>query len=218
MNDGRIEGKQVFSSALIATLSRPSVDVPFSWNLPPGLFESAKYGHGFFIQEHRGVHVLHHGGIISGFGAFVVIAPEHRFAIIIFTNRTGAILSKSLEKALELSLPLKPRLQLPPKRAMPITAAEMKSVAGTYVNGALRIELIVRDGKLFRKEFYPTTLEEGPGRDFEAAVTKVGTNRFAFTPPGETASAEFVLIPGASGRPEYLHTFLVAARRIEDRP
>jgi len=218
MSGGRIGGKQVLSSSLIATLSTPYVDVPFTWDVPPGFFENAQYGHGFFIQEHRGVHLLHHGGTINGFGAFVAIVPEHRFAIMIFANRTGAILSKSLEKALELSLPLKPRPQVAPKKAKPMTLAEMESYTGTYVNGALKIELIVRDGKLLRKEFYPTTVEEGPGRDFEAPVTKVGTNRFAFTLPGETTSAEFILVPGPGGRPEYLHSFMIAARRANARP
>jgi CubicO group peptidase (beta-lactamase class C family) len=217
MNDGRIDGKQVLSPSVIATLSTAYVDVPFSWDVPPGFFEGAKYGHGFFIQEHRGVHLLHHGGTINGFGAFVVVVPEHQFAVIIFANRTGAILSKSLEKALELSLPLKPKLKEPRKQVMPMTLAEMENYTGTYVNGALKIELLVRDGKLFRRESYPTTIEGGPGRDFEATVTKVGTNRFAFTPPGETAPAEFVLVPGPSGRPEYLHSFMEAARRIEAR-
>ncbi|MCA1592762.1 MAG: beta-lactamase family protein [Acidobacteria bacterium] len=218
MNGGRIARKQVLSPSLIATLSTPYVDVPFSWDVPPGFFEGARYGHGFFIQEHRGVHLLHHGGTINGFGAFVVIVPEHRFAVIIFANRTGAILGKSLEKALELSLPLKPRPQAPLKQAVPMTLAEMENYAGTYVNGALKIELFVRDGKLFRKESYPTTVEAGPGRDFEAPVTKVGTNRFAFTPPGEITAAEFILVPGSGGRPEYLHSFMDAARRVEARP
>ena len=217
MNGGRIDGKQVLSPSVIATLSTAYVDVPFSWDVPPGFFEGARYGHGFFIQEHRGVHLLHHGGTINGFGAFVVIVPEHRLAVIIFANRTGAILNKSLERALELSLPLKPNLPEPLKQVMPMTLAEMENYVGTYVNGALKIELLVRDGKLFRKEFYPTTIEGGPGRDFEAPVTKVGTNRFAFTPPEETAPAEFVLVPGPSGRPEYLHSFMEAARRIEAR-
>ena len=98
-----------------------------------------------------------------------------------------------------------------------MTLAEMENYVGTYVNGALKIDLLVRDGKLFRKEYYPTTIEGGPGRDFEAPVTKVGTNRFAFTPPEETAPAEFVLVPGPGGRPKYLHSFMEAARRIEAR-
>jgi CubicO group peptidase (beta-lactamase class C family) len=217
MNGGRIAGKQVLSSSVIDTLSSPYINVPFSWDVPPGFFEGAKYGHGFFIQEHRGIHLLHHGGTINGFGAFVVMAPEHKFAIIMFANRTGAILSKSLEKALELSLPLGPRSRRPPTPAVPMTLAEMERYAGTFVNGALRIELFVSNGKLFRKEAYPATVENAPGRSFVAPVTKIGTNRFAFTPPGQAAPAEFVLVPGRDGRPEYLHSFMNAARRIEAR-
>lgn len=64
-----------------------------------GIGIEPRYGHGFFIQEHRGVSLLHRGGTITGFGAFVVVVPEYRFAVIIFANRTGAILRKSLEKA-----------------------------------------------------------------------------------------------------------------------
>jgi len=218
MNGGRLDGKQVLSPSLIATLSRPYASVPFSWDVPPGLFEGAKYGHGLFIQDYRGVHLLHHGGIIIGFGAFVIMVPEQRFAVIALANRTGSILGKSLEKAMELSLPLKPRPPAPPRQALPMTAAELASDAGVYVNDLLKIELIVRDGKLYRKETYPTTVEQGPGHDYEVPVTKVGANRFVFTPPGETTPAEFVLVPGAGGRPEYLHSFMDAARRVEARP
>lgn len=214
MNGGRVEGRQVLSPSVIATLSTPYVEVPFSWDIPPGLYEGARYGHGLFTLEYRGVRLLHHGGVINGFGAFVLMAPEHRFAVIILANRTGSILGRSLEKALELSLPLNPKSQVPPRKVVPMTPAEMETYAGTYVNGLLKIELFVRDGKLARRDFYPPTVEEGPGRAFEVPVEKVGTNRFAFTPPGDTAPAEFVLLPGQGGRPEYLHSFMWAARRV----
>lgn len=214
MNQGRLDGKQVLSPSVIATLSTPYVDVPLSWDIPAGFYEGAKYGHGFFIQEHRGVRLLHHGGIINGFGAFVVMVPEHRLAVIILANRTGSILGKSLERALELSLPLKPKPQVPPRQAVQMTPAEMEGYAGTYVNGLLKVELFVRGGRLFRRDYYPPTAEEGPGRAFEVPVAKVGMNRFAFTPPGETSPAVFVLVPGPGGRPEFLHSFMGAARRV----
>jgi CubicO group peptidase (beta-lactamase class C family) len=215
MNGGRIDGKQVISPGVIATLSKPYIDVPFSWNLPPGLFEGARYGHGFFIQEYRGEHILHHGGTIDGFGSYIVIAPQQRFAVIIFANRTGSILSKSLQKAMELSLPLKPNEQRLPKQSIAMTLPEMQSYAGIYRNGLLQIELFVKNGKLFRKEFYPDTVESGPGHTFVSGVKKVARNRFEFTPPGENTPAQFVVIPGADGRPEYLHSFMEAAKRID---
>ncbi len=215
MNGGRLGGRQVLTPSVIATLSTPYVEVPFSWDDPPGFYEGAKYGHGFFILEHRGVRLLHHGGAINGFGAFVLLAPEHRLAIIVLANRSGSILGKTVEKALELSLPLKPKPLPPGRRTAAMTAAEMETYVGTYVNGLLRVELFVRGGKLFRKDFYPPTAEEGPGRAFEVPVEKVGANRFALTPPGAAAPSEFVIVPGPGGRPEYLHSLMGAARRIE---
>ena len=215
MEGGRIDGRQALSPSVVATLSTPYVEVPFSWDIPAGLYEGAKYGHGFFALEYRGVRLLHHGGVINGFGAFVLMAPEHRLAVVVLANRTGSILGKTVEKALELSLPLRSRPQVPPRRAMPMTRAEMETYAGTYANGLLRVELFVRDGRLFRKDFYPPTAEEGPGRSFEAPVEKVGEGRFAFTPPGEATAAEFVLVPGGGGRPEFLHSFMWAAGRVQ---
>ena len=56
----------------------------------------------------------------------------------------------------------------------------MEEIAGTYHNGLLRIDLFVRDGQLIRKETYPTTVEEGPGREIETTVRKIGRDRFVF--------------------------------------
>ncbi|HZI17360.1 MAG TPA: serine hydrolase domain-containing protein [Pyrinomonadaceae bacterium] len=218
MNGGRIDGRKVLSPSVISALSTPYVGVPHSWDIPAGFFDGAQYGHGLFLHEYRGVRVLHHGGIINGFGAFVLMAPEQRFAVILLANRTGSILGKSLEKAIELSLPLKPRPRPSPRTAASMTQPEMESYAGTYVNGLLKIELSVRGGRLYRKDYYPPTAEEGPGRVFEAPVEKVGTNRLAFTPPGEATPSEFIVVPGTDGRPEYLHSFMGAARKVrEDR-
>ena len=98
MNAGKIDGRQVLTSTLLETLSKPQVEVPFDWDLPKGFFEGAKYGHGFFIQKHRGLHILYHGGIINGFGAFMVLVPEKRFAVIVMGNKSGAVLARQRRK------------------------------------------------------------------------------------------------------------------------
>lgn len=220
MNGGRIEGKQVLPPGLLATLSKPWVEVPFDWNTPKGFLEGALYGHGFFLQEHRGLHILHHGGTIPGFGAFVVLVPDKRFAVILLANKTGTILGRTAETAMELFLPLQPKPPVPAAAAMTMTKAEMEELAGTYRNGLLRIELFVRDDQLMRKETYPTTVEEGPGRELETPVTKIGPDRFLFTPPGEdpragyAGASQFTIVRNAAGKPAYVHGSLEAAARV----
>jgi CubicO group peptidase (beta-lactamase class C family) len=125
MDGGRIDGRQVIPPSAVSTLSTPYVEVPFSWDIPPGFYEGAKYRHGLFITEYRGVRVLHHGGVINGFGAFVLMAPEHRVAVILLADRTGSILGKSLEKAMKLSLPLRPKPTARRRRVVPMIPAEM---------------------------------------------------------------------------------------------
>jgi hypothetical protein len=96
----------------------------------------------------------------------------------------------------------------------------MEEIAGTYHNGLLRIDLFVRDGQLIRKETYPTTVEEGPGREIETPVTKIGRDRFVFMPPGDDSrtgyagAAEFTVVRDAAGKPEYLHGSLEAAAKV----
>jgi CubicO group peptidase (beta-lactamase class C family) len=215
MNGGKIDSKQVLAPTLLERLSKPWVEVPFDWDLPKGFLEGAKYGHGFFIQEHRGLHILHHGGTINGFGAFMVLVPEKRFAVIVMANKTGTVLGKATEKAMELLLPLQPRPPVSREQKMPMTQPEMEEVTGTYRNGNLRIDLFVRDGKLIRKEFYKTSVEEGPGHEFEVPVAKIGRDRFLFTPPGsEGENIQFTVIRGADGKPEFLHGNLEAAAKV----
>lgn len=221
MNGGKIDGRQVLAPTLLETLSKPWVEVPFDWDIPKGFLEGAKYGHGFFLQEHRGLPTVFHGGTINGFGAFMLLVPEKRFAVIVMANKTGTALGKTTEKAMELFLPLQPKAPVSPRQKMPLTQPEMEEVAGTYRNGLLRVDLFIRDRQLIRKEFYPTTVEEGPGREIETPVTKIGRDRFAFTPPGDDARAgyagavEFTVIRGADGKPEYLHGSLEAATKVK---
>ena len=211
MNGGRIDGKQVLSPSAIATLSKPYVDVPSPWPLSGGLYLGEKYGYGLFIQEHRGVHVIQHGGIIPGFGALLVMVPEHRFAVVVLANKTASILGRTAERAMELMLPLTPSPATPRKESIPMTPAEVAGYTGTYVNGPLKQELSVRNGTLVFSQTDAT-----PGhRDFEATVTKTGENRFAYSRSGGTGVTNFILIPGQDGKIEYLHSMLNAARRVD---
>ena len=83
-------------------------------------------------------------------------------------------------------------------------AAEVTKYAGSYVNPPARVDLILRDGRLyFRRD----------GQEAEA--TKVGDLRFAVTPaaPGATPQT-FTLVPGPDGAIGFLHMGSRALKRV----
>ena len=190
MNSGKIDGRQVLSPAVIAKLSAPRVAIPSQ--------PEAKYGYGLMMSNYRGVRVVEHGGSRSGYGSVIKMAPEYRFAVIVLGNRTGVALNKTVEKAMELMLPLKPREADKPKQELPMSASEMANYVGKYGQRDVSFEILLRDEKLFLKQ----------GQN-EQPITKVGETRFSAVSLGE-----FALVPGTDGKAEYFHFGLRAAKRI----
>ncbi|MCI0392794.1 MAG: beta-lactamase family protein [Acidobacteria bacterium] len=182
MNGGRIEGREILTPAVIAKLSTPYIEIPGT---------SRSYGYGLIINEYRGVRLLRHGGGRLGYGSLIVMAPKHRFAVIILTNRNSAVFNQSAEKALELMLPLTPKPGL--AATVAIKAAEMANYVGVYSDPPGRAEILIRDGQLFLKE-YGLTLP----------VNKTVDNRFLIAPPLSSRAEVIELVPGSDGRTEYL--------------
>lgn len=199
MNAGKIEGKQILIPSVITKLSTPSADLqsPFG-------FGNGKYGYGLFIHDYRGAHVIWHAGLIPGFGALFQMVPAQRFAIIILANRSAALLSKTAEKAMELILPLEKKTESSSLHAVAITKAEIVNYLGTYVNTPERAEILAKEGKLFLRR------EEG-----QFPITKIGNYRFSVEKQSESAE-EFVLVPAANGKIEYLHIGRHALIKLQD--
>lgn len=196
MNGGKIDGKPALPSAVIAKLSNGYIDIPGS--------EERKYGYGLNIGTTRGVRLLEHGGSRAGYGSTIRMAPDHRFAVIIVANRTGAGLPKTATKAIELLLPLQPNVSPPPKPSISMTSAEMKNYVGRFSQTPEGgVELLLKDGKLFFKD----------GRT-ELAVAKVGDGVLSITPAGSSQPQEIRCLLGQNGRAEYLYRGSRALKRI----
>ena len=101
MDSGRIDRKQVLTPEVITELSTPYADLHSRFG-----FENGRYGYGVFLHDHRGVQVVWHPGLLPGFGALLQMVPAHHFAVIVLANRSGSLLNKTAEKAMELMLPL----------------------------------------------------------------------------------------------------------------
>jgi CubicO group peptidase (beta-lactamase class C family) len=191
MNGGRGDGKQALSPSLISQLEAPHVAIPGE--------QGSHYGYGLMIFPYRGVRVVGHGGFSRGYGSMIQMVPEHRFAVIVLTNKSGVTLSQTVGKAMELGLPLQAESAERPATARPLTPAEVADFAGTYAHPPLRWEIFATDGKLWLRR-------EGA----EYPLTKIGDQRFTFGQDGE----EIVLVPGPDGKIEYLFSNLYSAKKV----
>jgi CubicO group peptidase (beta-lactamase class C family) len=195
VNEGKLEGRQVFAPSLIAKLSAPYISVP-------GVATEQKTGYGMTVETYRGVRLLKSSGSWGGFTTLFWIAPEHRFAVVLLANRNAAFFRDSAEKALSLMLPLKPVERR--GRTLPLTMsrAEMSSYLGTYVNENV-VEILLKDEKLWLKE-----------NDALQPITKIGEAHFNASVPGSDFTQEFFLVNGTNGKVEFLHRAGRALRKL----
>jgi CubicO group peptidase (beta-lactamase class C family) len=193
MNGGRLEGRQALAPSVVAKLPVPHALMPND--------AEAGYGYGQMMFNYRGVRTVMHGGFSRGYGSMIQMVPEHRFAVIVLTNRSGETLRRTTEKALELALPLKPAEPEAPAPVQALGAGEAANYVGTYSHAPMIWEIFERDGKLF--------LRQG---GTESALTRVGAHRFSYGASGE---GEIVLVPGADGKAQYLFTGLYSAKKVE---
>ncbi|HEX8843323.1 MAG TPA: serine hydrolase domain-containing protein [Pyrinomonadaceae bacterium] len=192
LSEGRLEGKQVLSPTLFNRLSGKHTLIPGE--------RDAYYGYGLLNFEERGVRLIMHGGFSRGYGSMIQMAPEQGFAVIVLTNKSGMTLGKTTAKAKELFLQLKPAAIDAPKKALTLSASDLKDFTGKYVNGPQTWEILARGDKLFLKD-----------AQAEYALTKTGERRLSF---GDSLENDVALVPGKDGRVEYIFTGLYSARRI----
>src|SRR5919205_106687 len=188
LNGGRVDGAQVMPPGLGAKLSTPYAE-------PPGTGpERARYGYGLVVRDLRGARVVQHGGSMLGSGSLVRMVPERRFAVIVLADRTGALLTKTMEKATEMFVPLGPKAEPAAPAPVPMSEAEMRRYAGTYQNapGYLKLELYVEGGRLLLRQL------DRPGEPSE--VVKLGEGHFS-TADGQ----DFYLISVAGGGVRFMH-------------
>jgi len=183
LNQGKSEGKQVLSPMLINLISQPHAKI---------LALNREYGYGLVRQIESGVQIVQHTGARSGYGSIIFTAPEHRAAVIILTNRTGAVFSRSARKAIEILVPKKAESIQSTSTEQAMKTDEIANYAGIYVNNeTIRAELVVIDGKLLLK-----------AGDKTFSIKKIGENRFSA--PGAGQLQNFLLMPDSSGKIEFM--------------
>jgi CubicO group peptidase (beta-lactamase class C family) len=196
MNSGQIDGKPALSAKLIERLSTPNAPVHSQ-------LEGASYGYGLMVREYRGVRLVEHGGTTGSFASDFVMAPAQRVALIVLANR-NVHLMKTVEKALELMLPLAPK---PPEpEPQKFTEREFEEYVGRYAQGPdNRVTLeLVRAGE-------GLALKQGQA---QLPLTKIGSDLFTIKLPRFSAPLRMKIVRGADGRVAYLHNRLRALNRL----
>jgi hypothetical protein len=133
------------------------------------------------------------------------MVPARRFAVIILANRSSSLLNETAEKAMELLLPLEAKAEAKSEQALAVSEAETSNYVGKYANKPQSAEIFVKEGKLILKR-----------EDGEFPITKIGNCRFSINKPSGSEPEEFVLVPGAKGKAEYLHIGRHALRKVQE--
>lgn len=98
LNDGEYGGQRILSSAVVQEMQAPNTIVPLE-GIAARLYPTANfqtYGLGWFLQDHRGRKIVHHGGNIDGMSAMVGMMPEEHLGVVILTNLNGTSLPTAL--------------------------------------------------------------------------------------------------------------------------
>jgi CubicO group peptidase (beta-lactamase class C family) len=89
LNDGKSGGTPIVSAATMSELHTPQMVVHsgvFAQLLRQPEMPHVMYALGWFVQPYRGHEMIHHGGNIDGFSAFVAFLPEDGVGVVVLTN------------------------------------------------------------------------------------------------------------------------------------
>jgi CubicO group peptidase (beta-lactamase class C family) len=195
MNGGVIDGKRALPIDAITTLSTKRSGVPGS---------RCGYTYGLSICQSGSVWTLGHYGFRVGSGAVVTMAPAHRVAVIILSNRNGGIFARTERHVLEQLIP---GLRGAPDDDPARSTAQSPGVRpadflGSYVNGPDTLRFVEQRDTLWYRY-----------KD-EAMVARADGNAVAILGRSGQAVQQFQLVRGAKTGDVYLHDGLNAFRRL----
>ncbi len=88
---GTREATEVITSATLRQIHAPTMVMPEGPSMWDETYPGG-YGMGWFLENYRGVRVVHHGGNIDGFSALVAFAPKERIGVAVLANMNATSL------------------------------------------------------------------------------------------------------------------------------
>lgn len=191
LNAGLLDGKQTLPANVITKLSTKHIKMPFD--------ENEGHGYGLMVNRYRGIPMVSHGGFSTGYGSMIYMAPEHRVAVIVLTNKSGETLQKVGQKALNLFLPVGTADTQSTNEAKPITEAELKEAPGKYLHAPQTFEVFARNQRLLLRQ-----------EQKEFTLKKIGPFAYLY---GEGQENFIVFVPSKAGQVEYAFDGMYAYRK-----
>jgi CubicO group peptidase (beta-lactamase class C family) len=98
LSDGKIGERRVFSDSVAREVRTPQMPIraegPWAIMAPDANFLA--YGLGWFMHDHAGHRIVHHGGNIDGNSALVAFIPEEKLGLVILTNMNSTSLPSAV--------------------------------------------------------------------------------------------------------------------------
>lgn len=140
LTDGTLDGRRVLPPGILAHLTQPhGLASPF-------LGGQREYGYGLFVRDHRGLRIVEHEGVFSGFGASIALSAEKRVAAVAVTNGRYSSPVRTTQAALELATGLSPsRIEASTK---PIAARDSAASVGEYASASDTVAIVAASGRL----------------------------------------------------------------------
>jgi hypothetical protein len=106
MGDGAFGDQRLLSAAALAELHEPQMTDHNEWlTTGTGLSQQISYALGWWVQDYRGLKMVHHSGAIVGGNANVAFIPERRLGVVVLVNAQAMELTRAVSlKALDLYL------------------------------------------------------------------------------------------------------------------
>lgn len=195
MNDGNLDGKQVFDKNVVSQLQ--TVISSLGIQHQNFGYPKSSYSYGSINFEYRGIKFFGHTGDAYGQNALFGIAPNHDTAIIIFSNAGGYPFIHSFEKAADLFLPVKEKIVGPS-----FNSTNIENLVGKYYHPDIQnpksdwIEILSRNDSLY--------IDIGFGGEYP--LKQVGNLKYQFSHPFYLFSPEIKFIKDEKGRIKYLNS------------
>lgn len=209
LGGGMLDGQRVLAPEVLGALLPPQVALPPHSRFEPHFARGPSYGFGWVHDSYRGIRVLQHGGWITGFGASVVLVPDHDLAVFAATSQDNVHLPETVQAVLDALLPVSEAKEEP--LSLSKLPADLRTeLADQYLNpGWASFTLADTDGTLFRID-----LDQNGAELSRRPLLMAGPDWLVATGPDGAPGSELIVLRDTGGGVLGLFDIFFALARV----